>query len=48
MSSEMKEERVPSLKLERYDNCMEMMSSDHKPVYAHMELQVNIHAIILF
>ncbi|KAI7883681.1 DNase I-like protein [Lichtheimia hyalospora FSU 10163] len=40
MSSDTKKERVPSLKLQRYDNCMEMMSSDHKPVYAHMELQI--------
>ena len=48
MSSDTKKERVPSLKLQRYDNCMEMMSSDHKPVYAHMELQVSIHVIITF
>ncbi|CDH48521.1 domain-containing protein [Lichtheimia corymbifera JMRC:FSU:9682] len=35
----------PTIKLIRYDSCMDMLLSDHKPVYAHMEIKVRkIHS----
>lgn len=30
----------PTTKLLCYDSCMDMTLSDHKPVYAHMEIKV--------
>lgn len=35
--------RQPTIKLMHYDSCMDMLLSDHKPVYAHMEIKVRVH-----